>query len=253
MNQENILNAARRSEQSLCEQIAQWESLEYGVAFVSSQFPDSPAGNQLRDVWLADTNPATAFNRAEAYYAERGLICRRWTPASGQDVAPLDALLLPKGWRRKNLLAMGLTGRETFDSPVDPALRILPARAMPKAYRQVLAECGEKEVSGIEIGVERLNDSRYEAFVAMTDDGPVGRAAYLEAGDIARLADLCVTPHGISRGADIALGAHFLTLARRLLPRITVACINEDDDAARSFFEKCGFTVAGTLAQFDRP
>ena len=125
-----VQSAIRESDQALCRQIAEWEPLEFGVAHYAPQFATLPAANQLRDVWLANVNGEEAYRRTEDYYRARGLTCWLWTPAAAQPVEPLAALLSPMGWRRADLTVMGLAHWGAAAPAPNPAVRILPARAM---------------------------------------------------------------------------------------------------------------------------
>ena len=251
-NSIDILTAVRRSNRALVEQVAQWESLEFGVAFYSATLPREAAANQLQDAWLAEVDGATAYERAEAYYRERNATCLAWTPASAQAIEPLEALLLPKGWRRVDCLAMHMTDWSALDAQANAAIRVLPARAMPKAFRRSITEtgAGDEETNA---AFERLNDSNYDAFVAMSGDQPVGRVAYLEVGDIGRLAELFVTPAQRGRGIGRGLLWHVRQLVRRLGPRAFVASVPAEDDAGASFLQRAGFSQVGTFTHFVRP
>ncbi|HWL92762.1 MAG TPA: GNAT family N-acetyltransferase [Phycisphaerae bacterium] len=253
MSIEEIISAVRRSERAWCEQLGMGESLEFGVAYASTAFPNLREANQLRDAWIADASPSDVYDKVEEYYRERGLVCRMWTPASGQAVEPVEALLLGKGWRRADLLAMGLVSRDTDGLMGDAeSIRVLPARAMRRAYRASrLAASGGDETQA-DAGAERLNDSRYDAFVAVIEGEPVGRVGYLEAGEIGRLADLWVSPGHRGAGVDRALAAHFLQMARRLLPKYVVACVEASDADGRAILEQNGFAAAGELPRFVR-
>lgn len=244
--------AVRRSELTLVEQVSQWESLAYGVAHWSELYADSPAANQLRDVWLADVDGQTAFDRAEAFFAERGRLCRTWAPAAGQDVEPIEALLSGKGWKREELACWGLSRWDWVDSPHAETIRVLPARAMPKAFRATFDDDAAQAELHAAIAVERLNDSRYDVFVAMLNGEPAGRIGYLQAGDIARMTDLYVVSGARGSGVARAMTAHFLQLARRLLPKSIVACVSAEDVSACTFLPRCGFSQHGSLVQFVR-
>lgn len=242
-------SAVRRTEQALCEQLSTWESSEYGVAFWSADFPDLASCNQLRDAWLSTVDAETAFERTEAFYTQKGLTCRRWTTAAGQTVEPVEALLASKGWRRIETTAWRLERWDAADG-ADPSIRVLPARAMKRAFQKTFEGATDAEQGA---AVERLNDTNHEALVAMIDGKPVGRGAYLEVGDIARLTDVFVLPAHRRRGVGSALAAHFLRTARRLSPRVVVAACRSDDPGARTFLERCGFAPDGALVAFDRP
>lgn len=248
----DILSAVRRTDQALAEQVARWESLEFGVAYCSAAFPSFAGANQLRDVWLVEIDGETAFGRAEAYFTERSLSCCGWTPAAAQAIEPLEALLIPKGWRRVDSLAMHMTDWNALDAPTDREIRVLPARAMPKAFRRSLTETGASDEEA-NAAFERLNDSNYDAFVAMSGDQPVGRVAYLEVGDIGRLAELFVSPARRGQGIGRGLLHHVMQLVRRLGPRAFVASVPADDTAGADFLKRTGFSANGMLAQFVRP
>lgn len=247
VNDPDILSPVRRSDRALCEQVSQWESLEFGVAHVNPALPSVADANQLREVWLAEVDGVAAFARTEAYYAERGITCLAWTPASGQAVEPVESLLIAKGWRRVNSTAMLLHDWGILDQPTDSTIRVLPARAMRKAFH------GTFTGSSADAAIERLNDPNYDCFVAMIEGSAAGRIGYLQAGDVARLHDLFVLPSRRARGVASALVHQCLQLARRLLPKSIVASVEPDGPEEISFLKKCGFAAAGVTTRFQRP
>lgn len=243
---EDIVAAVRRSEVSLAEEVSQWESLSYGVAYWSAVFPMSAEVNQLRDVWLADVDGAAAYEQAEAWFAERGTVCGRWTPASGQPEEPVAQLLSDRGWRRVEMSAWGLSRWDWVESAARPEIRVLPARAMPKAFRGTFAG------GDADIAVERLNDSRVDVFVATRNGEPAGRIGYLQVGDVARLTEVYVVPQSRGAGVARAMVSHVLQLARRLLPKALVASIRAEDVEATAFLNRCGFSRRGETTHFER-
>lgn len=246
---EEIVAAVRRSELSLAEQVSQWEALPYGVAYWSDAFPASADANQLRDVWLADVDGETAYERAEAWFAECGATCGRWTPASGQAEGPVAKVLAARGWRRVEMAAFGLSRWAWMEDPARPEARILPARAMPKAFRATF-DAGTSHDA--DLAAERLNDSRSDVFVAVRNGTPAGRIGYLQVGDVARLTEVYVLPASRGAGVARAMVSHVLQLARRLLPKALVASCRADDAAATAFLSHCGFSREGETVQFER-
>lgn len=244
--------AAQKSELALCEQLSEWESLPYGVAFWSAEYPKAPEANQLRDVWLADVDGDTAFEKAEAYFAAKGVACGRWTAASGQNVEPVARALTSRGWVRRVSTVWGLSSWDWLEFVPNDAIRVLPARAMPKAFRATF-EDGSADAKGrSDLAGERLNDSRLDVFVAVHDSAPAGRIGYLQVGDIARVTELTVLPGLRHRGVAKALATHVLQLARRLLPREIVACSDQEDESAAGFLRRMGFGEAGRMECFER-
>ena len=249
---DETLSAVRRSDEAWCGQLAVAEPLAFGVAFAATGHPAAPGATQLRDVRLADVSGEAAFAQAEAHFAQAGAACDRWVPASGQPVEPVAALLTPRGWRRVERCAFALqaaagTARSETSTPDD--MRILPARAMRKAYAATFAE---EPAAARDAALDRLNDANLDAFVAVAGGRAVGRAAYLEVGDIARLIDVRVLADDRRRGVGRRLAAQFVRLAGRLLPRAAVAACDADDAAARAYLSACGFVEDGRLIEFRR-
>lgn len=252
LSEVEIISAVRRSDQAWCEQVCQWESLGFGVAYSARDFTSLAEGQQLRDVWLNQVDPQAAYEQTETFFGERGLTCSVWALSPEQDVQQAESLLAPHGWQRQDWLAMGLSRWDLASEEVDELIRILPARPMPKAYRQSLSDSAPGDADGIEAGFRRLDDANYDPFVAVVAGEVAGRAGYLEVGDIARLADFFVSQKFRDRGIDRALVAHFLRMARRLLPRAVVARADARDEQAKAFLQSCGFSAAGTLTHFRR-
>jgi GNAT superfamily N-acetyltransferase len=249
LSDEELVSAVRRSDEAWCAQLATAEPLDFGVAYAAVEHPDVAGASQLRDVWLAETSAESAYAQAEAYFSERGLRCDRWVPASGQAVDPVEGLLASKGWRRVEAVTGALMDWEATSRFAGGSIKVLPARAMKRAYRSTFE--GEPEANTA-AGVDRLNDAKFDGYVALCDGAPAGRAACLEVGDIARLADLFVIPEFRRRGVGGALAAHFVQIARRISPRAAVTACAANDAGARAFVERCGFACGPKLAAFER-
>ena len=247
LTSQEISAAARRSELALAEQASQWESLAFGVAFWSPLFPGSPETNQLRDAWLGEPPDPQTYEKVEAYFASRASRCLRWAPAAQQPVAPLAELLTARGWVEERLSTWGLVRTDAVATAEPGALRILPARAMPKAFQATF----DSPADGA-LAVERLNDSRQDMFVAVDAGRGIGRIGYLQVGDIARLTDLFVAPGARRRGTAKTLVARFVQQVRRLGPRATVAVVPPQFAEHESFLERCGFVRGEDLVQFVR-
>lgn len=230
----------------MVEQVSQWDSLDYGVAYWSTAHPTLPEANQLRDVWLADITADEAYARSEAFFAERSARCGLWTIASSQSEGPVRDLLTGKGWQRLEITVLALARWDLTEAPAEPTIRILPARAMRKAYR---ATFGEPSAEG-DAAVDRLNDSNLDEFVATIDGAPAGRIGYLSVGDTARITNAFVLPAFRGRRVEFQLMAHVLRLARRLLPKIIVS--GADTAEAQSFLNQCGFESASTTVEYRR-
>lgn len=255
MTLDDILAAARRAERAWAEQVCEWEALDFGVAYTSAKYPTLAESAQLRDAWIADADPNEIYDRCESHFRDRNLTCRQWTPASGQDVDVVASLLAAKGWLRSDRLALGLVSLQSAieSAPADnPAVRILPARAMRRAYRELIAAESTDDSAAIDAAIDRLDDANFESVIAQIDGRPAGRIAYFEVGDIGCLADFHLHPDFKDSLAAGSLIAHFLHTARRLSPRTIVACIDDTDTAKQAILERHGFAAAGHLPRFLR-
>ena len=254
MSANDVLSAAGRTEQVWWEQICEWESLDYGVAFTCKRYPSLSEAQQLRDVWLADIAGRDAFDRADSYFSERGLTCSIWTPASGQEDAPVDALLAEKGWRRESIVALGLANADQCPVELEhEGVRILPARAMRRAYRAFLETIHAGDEDACNAAFDRLDDASYEVLLAVRSGAAVGRIGYHEVGEFARLRDFSIASDSDETDIRRLLIAHFLLRARRLSPRVLVACCPASATDDFAFLTECGFAEGGRLLRFRRP
>lgn len=248
MKAPDAISAIRRSDQAWCAQLATGDPLTFGVAYVAPEFSALSQVNQLRDVWLADVDPAGVYALAENYFAARKSRCTRWVPAADQPVEPVEAILAPHGWRRVEQIVWTLpAGAGLNETSGD--LRILPARAMRRAYSTTFVDASPDAGAAAQ---QRMDDANLDAFVAVRDGEPLGRMGYFEVGDIARLADLYVLPAHRRKGVGTALVDHFAQLARRLLPKLVVAACDADDADAAAFLRHCGLIESGTATEFVR-
>ncbi len=254
MSSKDVLSAARRSEQVWWEQICEWESLDYGVAYTCERYPSLTDAQQLRDVWLADIDGCVAFDRAESYYSERNLTCCVWTPASGQEEAPVSAIMAEKGWRREDLVVLGL--EQLDQGPTNLTLgdvRVLPARPMRRSYRTFLESIHAGDESACNAAFDRLDDASYEVLLAVRDGEAVGRIGYHDVGDVGRIREFSISSDDGIDDLRRLLLAHFLLRARRLSPRVIVACCLDTNPSEITFLNDCGFIEAGRLVRFRRP
>ncbi|MCB9852004.1 MAG: hypothetical protein H6819_02825 [Phycisphaerales bacterium] len=254
MNPNDVLAAARRCETVWWEQICEWEPLDYGVAFTCPRYPELTDAQQLRDVWLADIDGSDAFDRAETYFADRNLQCAIWTPAPGQPEAPVEAVMIDKGWQRENIIALNLADIDKSPAELEREdMRVLPARAMRRAYRTFLESLHDGETAACDAAFDRLDDASYEVLLAVRDGVAVARIGYHEVGEFARLRDFSVTSDADDNDSRSLLLAHFLLRARRLSPRVVVACFPEAATDEIAFLTQRGFADAGRLVRFRRP
>ncbi len=251
------LGAVLRSHQAYCLQLSQAEALDWGMAYTSTRFAGLHEANQLREFAVpAEEDAPVAYAAVEAYFAERGLTCSRWTLAAGQPYETVGPLLWERGYRRREVLACALRGWPRV--AVQDDLRILPARPMRQQYRRTFLEpdgpysADYRELSA-EAGLERLDSAGYEARIALLSGDPVGRGALFQVGDIGRICDLYVHPEHRRQGVATALLAHLLTIAKQYMTRTVCLEVEADNTPGLRCAQRMGFVPDGRSIEFHRP
>src|SRR5690606_10357182 len=128
-----------------------------------------PWANQVREVVIpAGRSIADACAEVEAFYESERLVCQRWVPASTQGAEPIEAFLGARGYhteRRQTMLRA-----HTADLPAERGVRILPARAMRKAYAELVGRdpgyAPAFREALVAAQLARLDDPQYDLFVA---------------------------------------------------------------------------------------
>jgi GNAT superfamily N-acetyltransferase len=242
----NTLSALRRTDQLYYEQISARRTLECGLAFTAREFPTSVGDNAFREVLLPEGHGMdAAWREVEDFYSTQGLVCRRWVPSAAQRPEALEPHLAAHGFVRRTITGLALTSWPQGDAST--RIRVLPARAMRRAFRGLHAS--EEEAT---LAERRLDYAQFDVYVALCEDVPAGRCGLMQAGEIAEVRELFVVPHARRRGVGSALLAEALSLARRLMMRIVVSRLPHGADEALGFLEKRGFTADGVLVEFER-
>jgi len=237
-----------RTSQAFGQQICEKETLDDGIAFFNSRFASLPEACQFREVLVSGPGgEPSAFAKAEAWFTGRTLRCLRWAPAEGQAVAPLGEVLLPHGFRRRDWTVMALA--HWVETPTVAGIRILPARAMRDAFRDTFR--GDSTLLA-DAYLERLDDPQLDMFVAVSEQGAVGRGGLFQVGDIARIVEPRAAPGSPEGEVECALLAVVLGLARRLTLRKVFIQVEREDAAARDRLIRLGFADAGEFVEFDR-
>ncbi len=246
-----------RSNQAYLELLAEKTTLDGGIAFCCTQFPDWPDGSQFREVWVeSPTEAEQTYAAAEAHFAECGVTCTRWALAEAQNPALVTPVLDAHGWQRRDMQALALTA---WPAPGEfPDVRILPARPMRAVFRTCWQQLAaylpdDQQTASVEAAEERLDDHRMDAFVAQVNRQPAGVCALFQVGDIARIIDFFVLPAYRRRGVASALLDHVVALARRLTMRLVCVEVDADNAPGLTFFKNAGFADGGRIVEFHRP
>ena len=242
----HIVSAVRRADQVFSEQVGAKTTLDCGVAYFDVDYPHSAQDNVLREVWVEQSEalPA-AWAQVEQFYSDRGTECHGWIPSLGQSTALIERFLLDQGLRKHTLAAMCLSNWPALAG--DPNGRVLPARAMRKAFRSLHRDDREADLEE-----RRLDYAQFDVFVAVVDAQPAGRCGLLQAGEIADVRNLYVSPVFRRRGVATTLIAHALEMARRLMMKSVCAKIDLENPEGLALLRSCGFERHGEVIEFWR-
>lgn len=238
------VGAYLRTTQAWAQELCEKETLDFGIAFVNPRHAALPEACQFREVVVEPGQVQAAFEQAESWFTQRRMRCLRWAPAEMQPIAPIETLLVARGFVSKRYTVLGLSQWKELDAKSD--LRILPARAMRSAFRATFRSAAQADAWG-----ERLDDPQLDMLVAVGVNGPVGRCGLYQVGDIARVIEPVVMPSGDS-AVERPLMAAVLTLARRLALKTVLIQAPSDAPAVLRRYESYGFSPAGEFVEFDR-
>lgn len=245
-----------RTNQAYLELLATKTTLDWGIAFCCTRVPGHRDGNQFREVWIeSPAQMAEAFAAADAQFECNGQRCARWALAEAQPADNVEAFLTAHGYRREDQRALALAAWP----PPQPSegVRVLPARPMRAAFEACWHEAAAylpdgARAAAVAAALERLDDHRMDAVVALVDGQPAGVGALFQVGDVARLVDVFVNKSLRRRGVGRAITAHLLALARRLSMRMVCAETSARNSAALAFLERGGFVPGGDIVEFLR-
>ena len=244
-----------RTSQASCNQICQKQTLEYGIAYYATDFPDAAQLNQYREVIAGDAERVpSAMDEADTWFAEQGLRCRRVAMADGSSPDALSTFLESHDYRRQTFHALAL--RSWGDISVDENVRVLPARAMRPALRATFDDAPTYSTDGpalhADIVNERMDDAAYDMHVALVDGKPAGRCGLYQVGDIARLVECHALPGERQAAVLESLVAHSLALTTRLSMQTICVRAWAEDSLLLDLYRRAGFEQDGTLYEFER-
>lgn len=255
--------AVRRSNQQYFEQVSRRETIGCGYAYVNVEHPRVPACNFLGE-FLLDAADPDLLGTVAGFFSNQGATCFGYVPAAQQDVAPVEQLLSPRGFQRRDIIASILPATADPGAPATNAAspghpHFVGARAMRRAYLRLIAErsaTGDEpdETALTQIHGERLNDPQYDAFVAFDPGGdePIGTVTVYQVGEIGRICDLYVARGRRRQNVGRALLAHAAQTARRWALRPICAAVSAKNTAGRALLGAAGFEEGGVIAEFWR-
>lgn len=207
---------------------------------------------------------SAALREIDAHFRAIGGRCGRISARPGAAAGEFDAGLRANGFVREDRLGCArLADPRAVGSSFGQAtgqyrdLQILPARAMPRAYRRILIEqlavFGEslQEIE-LAMALDRLDDAQFEPWVAMQGDVAVGAAALHSVGDIGGIHGLFVTPEARRRGVGTSLLQRISQTAHRWNLGTIYVGVSSAAAMIHPFAQRCGFQPIDSIAGWRR-
>src|SRR5436853_410701 len=94
----HIVSALRRTDQVFYAQLGPPQPLGFGLAYCSTDFPNVPDANQVRELTRGGAAIEQVFAGIEAHFAGRGSRCLRWSLGQDEPATPAAEHLSALGW-----------------------------------------------------------------------------------------------------------------------------------------------------------
>lgn len=249
----DVIGSVLRCRQAFAQQICERATLDYGIAYFNQTYAMLPEASQFREVVMPPSVEfGEVFDTAWRFFADRGLVLKRWAPAEGRAPARMREGLIHHDFHECVQDVLVLARREPLDKFA--SVRVLPARAMRAAFTATFPlsdasmSCSATEHDAF---VQRLDDPSLDMFVALHEGEPAGRCGLHQVGDIGIVTGF-FTKGPMAGMIGAALVSHIVGLALRLNMRLICATVNRGDAWTRELLMARGFDLAGQFVEFDR-
>ncbi len=231
--------------------------LDVGTAIANPALADVYDANVILDAALPEGMlPADAVAQVNAHFASLGCVGRTWVPnpsAKPETTRPLVEHLLATGAEayRNDILYLSKLPSGTIREI--GGLKIIPARASYKHARQ-LAEISARE-SGegpqrVEATLLHLDDSHWDALLALDDGEPVAAANVLAVGDAGLIDDVYVAPTHRRRGIGLTMMSRAMEICARSLFKHVMLSVRPDNTPAQALYVRLGFVKIGQFVAY---
>jgi ribosomal protein S18 acetylase RimI-like enzyme len=233
------------------------QTLEVGMAWVNPALGEVNQANRVLDAALpAGVSPAAAVEEVRGHFAQRGARCRQWimNPSAPIDrTAPLVEHLLGSGHRASHSDIMHLSRLPSLPDGAAAGLQVIPARASFRHTRQLLEGLWPDAPQAIEAEMAHLDDSHYDALLALRGGEAIAMAGVLAMGEVGRIDQVYVAePHRRQKVASLMMSRVLEICARSLFKHILLAVMPENRPAV-ALYEKFGFRKIGQTVAYLAP
>jgi ribosomal protein S18 acetylase RimI-like enzyme len=192
------------------------------------------------------------------HFTDAGSRCWQWVlniSAPPDRTAPLGELLIGRSYHQKPLDILHLPQLPRVAPPSMPDLKIIPARA---AFRHLRALAQEQPIRRsqpqlVDATMQHLDDSHYDALLALKGNIPAGYVGVLSVGDIGGIQELFVSEQFRRQGIGTILMSRAMEICERSLFRHVLLAVESSNDSANRLYEKFGFQKIGQTIEYTMP
>ena len=233
--------------------------LDCGRAFVEPKLGEVHYANRMLDAAVPPGMTAEeVVEQVHRHFAEAGSRCWQWVlnvSAPADRTGPLAELLVRQSYRQNVLDILHLPQLPRLTPPAMGDLKIIPARAGFRHFR-TLAEEGpirRDQPQLVEAAMLHLDDSHYDALLAIRGGIPAGCVGVLSVGDIGGIQELFVSEQFRRQGVGTILMSRAMEICERSLFRHVLLSVESSNDSANRLYQKFGFQKIGQSIEYTMP
>ena len=217
--------------------------LDFGRWISNPEFPELPEANCLLDAYLP---PGMTASRL---IAEMNAKTPRWRACSLNPSMPSEFLgeaLVGAGWKATPLNIF-YRSKKTEPIAADRSdLIIIPARASYRHYRELMQDRAEAALL-------HLDDSHFDALLALRAGKPVGCIGVLTSGEVGTVREWYVSADHRNRGIGRLLLHRAMEICARSVLRHLMIGLPPDASSAAHLCKAAGFGVIGQWFSYTAP
>jgi GNAT superfamily N-acetyltransferase len=257
---QDLIRLFHQTESRWTQHLAEETLLDVGTGFSNPQLPDVYDANNIRDVALPDEmSVEAAVAQVDAHYAAQGTPCAYWTfnPSAPADrTRPLADHLLALNYSAHTNDIMVLARDLASQAPSPSDLRIIPARASFRHVRQLFEEETRRRGRPIQIvdaAMLHLDDSHWDALLALKDGVPVAYVGVLSVGEIGKIEHMLVAEPYRGQGIGTTMMGRAIEICARSLFRHVMLAVRPTNAVAIALYRKLGFARLSEVTGYFAP
>ena len=229
-----------------------------GVAIVHPELPRIAETNTLLDAIVpAEASGEATMAQIDAAFGRLEASCARIVlnpDSAGTLPAEFSDLLLGRGYVKDTVQVLALGQAPGGLKQTYEGLTIIPARASFRHATQLAQEMIGGEAAQAAQSLQlHLDDSHYDALIALGDGKAVAFAGVLAAGEVGLLRQLYVSPQHRHRGIGTVMLARALDICQRSAFRHVMAGVAVGNEPLLHLLTRNGFSRIGQITVFRRP